>query len=641
MNKRHHQPTLTVVVIVKNEVKNLAGCLKSLTIANEVIVIDDYSTDDTLKVAKLAGARVYQRALDGDYAAQRNFGLDKARSEWVLFLDADERLTPMALKAVRAAIKAGNEIDGYQLRRLDVFLGKTLKYGETGSIWLTRLGRRNSGRWRRPVHETWDLKKVVKLAGVIEHRSHENFSALLATVNQYAQLEAKYRAKQGQDWSLWETIVNPVGKWIVNVIFKRGILDGWPGLLMATGMSYHSLRVRTNLYRIVYNHKQTNTVIARWWRLSLWLMLISLMLGQWGRITLGPVIATYSYELIILIQLGLVGTGLYKYRQVVTWPSYTRPGLVLFLIMVFSLGVNLDKLGPAIGLASLYAIRWGLYTVWWLSLWLAKQMKWLALPYQRLLIWLGAVWAGVGLVQYLVFPDTRWLYRFGWDEHYYRVIGLLYDPGFLGGLLVLGLILWEFVKGPRWRWWYGLSLGALLLTYSRASYLAYFLAVGLIGWQKRSVKLSLTRWALLIGLILILPRPGGEGVRLERTRSLESRVQSNQVAWALFKQSPVYGIGFNAYRAYVPQTHPQDLPVHPSGPDNSWWLILATMGLIGLGVTGWWFISLIKMHQHHPAVWISLIVVGAHALTNNSLFYGFILIWLGLLVNDEPPDHLV
>ncbi len=133
---------ISAVILTKNEEKNIQRCIKSLQWCEEIIIIDDYSIDNTL--SKVKGCKVFKRKLNGNFAAQRNFGLSKAKGDWVLFIDADEVVTKELQKEIVTRIKY-SERNGFYVKRKDIFLGRELNYGETGNTKLLRLSKRNSG----------------------------------------------------------------------------------------------------------------------------------------------------------------------------------------------------------------------------------------------------------------------------------------------------------------------------------------------------------------------------------------------------------------------------------------------------------------------------------------------------------------
>lgn len=190
-----------------------------------------------------------------DFASARNKELAKAKTEWVLFLDSDESLTPELESEIKQAISS-NQYDAYYLRRLDTFLGTELRHGETGSTKLIRLARKQYGKWERPVHEVWvsknssrsQLAKIGDLKYPILHNSHPDISSFLSKINLYSSLEAQFRKDQDIHSNIWKIALFPIGKFKLNYLFKLGFLDGVPGLIMAMMMSFHSYLTWTKLF---------------------------------------------------------------------------------------------------------------------------------------------------------------------------------------------------------------------------------------------------------------------------------------------------------------------------------------------------------------------------------------------------------
>jgi glycosyltransferase involved in cell wall biosynthesis len=238
---------ISAVVLTKNEQRNIKDCLKSLQWCVEIIVIDDYSEDNTREIAKTLGAKVFLHHLNNNFAQQRNFALRQAQGEWVLFIDADERVS--AALAAEIYNLQFTIYNGFYLKRRDFFGGKWLKHGETANVKLLRLGRNGAGRWQRQVHETWEIKgKLGELKNPILHYPHPTISEFLETINYFSTLHADVLFSEGVKTNLFQISVYPVGKFLKNWIYRRGFLDGAPGLIVALMMSFHSFLARAKLY---------------------------------------------------------------------------------------------------------------------------------------------------------------------------------------------------------------------------------------------------------------------------------------------------------------------------------------------------------------------------------------------------------
>jgi len=249
---------ITGVILAKNEEKNIKRAINSLSFCNEIIVIDDYSTDRTADVARAYGAKVYKRRLEGDFAAQRNFGLAKAKNKWVFFLDADEEVSEALASEIfsfndevgsSAPFSILKRYDGFFAKRRDLFLGKNLRGGESGNIKLLRLGRKNRGKWKRRVHEYWDIKgKVGRLKNPILHYSHDGVAQFIDQINSFSLIHAGQNAELGKHATLFKVIFFPIFKFINNFIFRQGFRDGTHGFVAAMMMSFHSFLSWAGLY---------------------------------------------------------------------------------------------------------------------------------------------------------------------------------------------------------------------------------------------------------------------------------------------------------------------------------------------------------------------------------------------------------
>ncbi len=297
------------------------------------------------------------------------------------------------------------------------------------------------------------------------------------------------------------------------------------------------------------------------------------------------------------------------------------PLLLFILAACLSLLANLNLLGLSTTfLSSLYLLRF----VSTLGVYFAVQeinADQLKLAKVSLFIFLL-----LGLLQYLFLPDTRFLRSIGFDDHYYRLVGTLFDPNFTGAILaVFSLLLIAKSRKPL----YVIPcLLALALTFSRASYIAFFVGLLTLIILKRQLKFLIA--ALLLSLtILIIPKPFGEGVNLLRTFSITSRLNNQTKSLELFKQSPILGVGFNSLKFTNQNT---TIVNRVGGVDNSFLFVLTTTGLFGF--TSFLFL-LFKIGQKllpHPAFFASYISLLIHSIFNNTLFYLWTLTLLWCMV---------
>ncbi|MEK7502101.1 MAG: glycosyltransferase family 2 protein, partial [Patescibacteria group bacterium] len=190
---------ISAVVLTKNEEKNIVDCLESLSWCDEIIVVDDNSEDRTAEISKKFSAKVFIRNLNSDFSKQRNFGLEKASGDWILFVDADERVTPLLRKEIiQSTNNPINQYDGFYIKRKDFMWEKELKYGETGNVVLLRLARENKGEWEGKVHEEWKVKgSVGEFKNSILHYPHPTISEFLKEINYYTDIRAKELFEKG------------------------------------------------------------------------------------------------------------------------------------------------------------------------------------------------------------------------------------------------------------------------------------------------------------------------------------------------------------------------------------------------------------------------------------------------------------
>lgn len=250
---------ITAIILTKNEEKNISDCIKSLSWCDEILVVDDNSEDKTQDIAKSLKAVIYEHALS-NFSDQRNFALEKAKSEWALFIDADERISPALCFEIMQHINDPTEhIAGFYMRRKDILWGKELNHGESSTIKLLRLAKKNSGKWSGDVHEKWDIAgNTNTLINPLYHYPHQSVGEFLSEINYYTDLRALELFKQQTRTGWVSIIIYPKVKFILNYVLRLGFLDGIPGLVNALMMSFHSFLVRGKLWLLWENQFLTS-----------------------------------------------------------------------------------------------------------------------------------------------------------------------------------------------------------------------------------------------------------------------------------------------------------------------------------------------------------------------------------------------
>ena len=221
---------LSLVVVAHDADKELADCLASAAFASETIVVDSGSRDDTVEIARHSGARVIEQAWLG-FGAQKNFAVAQARHDWILSLDADERVSRDLAASIGAAL-AKPRHTAYAMARCNRFLGRWLRHGEGYPDWNVRLFHRAHARWSDDVvHEHVIAEgSVGKLGGDLLHASAESLEAYLTKQNRYTTLQAEALYARGERFSALRFVFSPVLRFLRFYVLRAGFLDGTAGL---------------------------------------------------------------------------------------------------------------------------------------------------------------------------------------------------------------------------------------------------------------------------------------------------------------------------------------------------------------------------------------------------------------------------
>lgn len=229
---------LSVVIITLNEEKNILRCLKSIPQASEIILVDSFSKDQTVTLAKSLGSHVhvYEKEFQG-YRAQKQMALDYASQPWVLSLDADEEVSPKLLLEIEKIMEGNSTFDFYRCPRLSFHLGRWIKHGGWYPDFQTRLFRKQKARWTGgEVHEKIHVEGEGKtLKAPIFHYVFSSLAHQMDTNNRYSSFGAKDLKLKGYGPSFLKMVFKPLGKFFECYFWKRGFLDGMPGFIIALG----------------------------------------------------------------------------------------------------------------------------------------------------------------------------------------------------------------------------------------------------------------------------------------------------------------------------------------------------------------------------------------------------------------------
>lgn len=242
---------LSVTIICKNEAHNLPRLLKSVDFANEVIVVDDHSSDESAEICSSFGAKVFQRSFDG-FGQQKNYAASKASYDWVLSLDCDEEVTPELKQSINEVLSKPNGQHIFSVDRKTFFLGQFIRFGGWYPDQVARFYQKSKAKFTEPnVHEV--LKSHEEqfprvLDGSLNHFSFATISSQVERNMKYAKLGAKQYIEQHGRPSLIAVFFRPFWKFIECLFLKAGILDGVAGIIIALNASYSMFMKYTFAY---------------------------------------------------------------------------------------------------------------------------------------------------------------------------------------------------------------------------------------------------------------------------------------------------------------------------------------------------------------------------------------------------------
>lgn len=250
---------LSVVIITYNEEKNIGRCIDSVQgVADEIIVLDSFSTDRTVAIVKESGAILHQQAFAG-YGAQKNAGMALAAHTYILFLDADEYLSAALRNSILAEKQKGFAYDAYSMNRLNNYCGQWIRHGSWYPDKKIRIIDRQKGLWSLDiVHETLAPSaeaRINHLKGDLLHHTYSNFDEHIDKNNRYSRLSAQLLYQKGKRARGFKIIFNPFWAFFTSYFLRAGFLDGFYGFVIAINIAHLTFLKYIKLYQLQQREK--------------------------------------------------------------------------------------------------------------------------------------------------------------------------------------------------------------------------------------------------------------------------------------------------------------------------------------------------------------------------------------------------
>lgn len=243
---------VSVAIITKDEERNIRPCLASVQWADEIVVVDAGSKDKTQQICAAYGAKVFVEEWQG-FGRQKNIALDKAKNEWILNLDADERVTPELAAEIAEVLKEETKLNGFYIPRKNFFGSRWIRHGGWYPDYNLRLFRKSKGRFQeRQVHEKVVLEgKAGYLRNPLEHRTYNSLKDFLQRQDLYSDLAAQEMLKEGRRYHFYDILFRPSWTFFQMYILRAGFLDGYYGFLLARLYSYYTLAKYSKLKELI------------------------------------------------------------------------------------------------------------------------------------------------------------------------------------------------------------------------------------------------------------------------------------------------------------------------------------------------------------------------------------------------------
>ncbi|OAD44739.1 glycosyltransferase family 2 protein [Polaribacter atrinae] len=229
---------ITAIIPTLNEEIHIADAINSVSFADEIIVIDSFSTDKTIEIAEKLHVKIIKRKFD-DFSSQKNFAIEQATHSWIYILDADERVTAAVEKEILEAVNNPNGFVGFYVRRAFYFAKQKINYCGWQRDKVVRLFLKEHCRYSGVVHETIYTKgKLGFLKSKIDHFGYRSYDHFISKINHYSSLKAKQLHANGKKVSAFHLLIKPAARFFIHYVIRLGFLDGLAGLILAKILAY-------------------------------------------------------------------------------------------------------------------------------------------------------------------------------------------------------------------------------------------------------------------------------------------------------------------------------------------------------------------------------------------------------------------
>lgn len=259
-NSNEAKVPVTACIITFNEAHQIQDCLDTLSFCQDIVVIDSHSNDETAAIAKRVTEKVITRDWPG-HIDQKNFAINQSETDWVLCIDADERVTPELRASILQVFESDSKHDGYELSRRTFYLGQFIDHGGFYPDRKMRLFRRSKGSWggTNPHDHVFLENGCSKgiLNGDLHHHSYKNIADHLKTIDYFTTIAAKEKLAKGKSTVLLSLFFGPPWKFFKMFVLQRGFLDGLAGLIVAFLGAFYVMLKYAKLWELIHVEKQS------------------------------------------------------------------------------------------------------------------------------------------------------------------------------------------------------------------------------------------------------------------------------------------------------------------------------------------------------------------------------------------------